>query len=400
MKEIKVEILSWRPPRFSDFTLTRPFDDFQRALASLGIDAVHYARIDEEQGLEEAVQAAIGKASIVCVVMEEGDRWQDRLDPLRKMMAKVSRKRLTLTGKSGVGLLPGGTEVLIDPHGETPLFLLPFSLPDSSTPTLLIITPGGEAVLKHLLKEIEKSILKLFNSRTRGQWVRMCGVEEEAIRKWKDEAALEAVEVKFFPAPAGVDLLVRSRQETSLKTVIETIQERWGTFCYSWEGEALEEVVGRLLLQHKKWLAIAESCTGGRISARITRIPGSSRYFDAACVTYSYPSKERLVGVPKELLQEKGAVSAEVAAAMAEGICQREGVDLGLSVTGIAGPDGGTVEKPVGLVYIALSDRQETIPERFLFQGDREEIQAQAAQMALEKVRRNLLRNKRLKTEE
>lgn len=401
MKEIKVEILSWRPPRFSDFTLTRPFDDFQRALASLGIDAVHYARINEEQGLEEAVQAAIGKASIVCVVMEEGDRWQDRLDPLRKMMAKVSRKRLTLTGKSGIGLLPGGTEVLIDPHGETPLFLLPFSLPDSSTPTLLIITPGGEAVLKRLPKEIEKSILKLFNSRTRGHWVRMCGVEEETIRKWRDQAALEAeVEVKFFPAPAGVDLLVRSRQETSLKTVIEAIQERWGTFCYSWEGEAMEEVVGRLLLQHKKWLAIAESCTGGRISARITRIPGSSRYFDAACVTYSYPSKERLVGVPKETLEAKGAVSAEVAAAMAEGIRQREGVDLGLSVTGIAGPDGGTVEKPVGLVYIALSDRQETIPERFLFQGDREEIQAQAAQMALEKVRRNLLRNERLKTQE
>jgi nicotinamide-nucleotide amidase len=167
-----------------------------------------------------------------------------------------------------------------------------------------------------------------------------------------------------------------------------------GTFIYGGEGETLEEVIGRLLLQQKKWLAIAESCTGGRIAARITCVPGSSRYFDSACVTYSNRSKEDLLGVPKDLLQKKGAVSAEVAVAMAEGIRKTAGVDLGLSVTGIAGPDGGTPQKPVGLVYIALSDGRETIPERFQFHGDRETIQAEAAQMALEKVRQYLvLRN-------
>jgi len=159
------------------------------------------------------------------------------------------------------------------------------------------------------------------------------------------------------------------------------------------EEETLEEVVGRLLLEQRKWLAIAESCTGGRISARITRIPGSSRYFDSACITYSNRSKERLLGVPNALLIEKGAVSPEVAAAMAEGIRKKAGVDLGLSVTGIAGPGGGTPQKPAGLVFIALSDGEETIPERFQFHGDRETIQAEAAQTALEKVRRFLLRN-------
>ncbi|MDC4224451.1 MAG: CinA family protein [Candidatus Manganitrophus sp.] len=167
----------------------------------------------------------------------------------------------------------------------------------------------------------------------------------------------------------------------------------------------MEEIVGKLLLQQKKWLAIAESCTGGRIAARMTRIPGSSRYFDSACVTYSNRSKEWLLGVPKRPSgREKGAVSAEVAAAMAEGIRKKAGVDLGLSVTGIAGPDGGSPQKPVGLVYIALSDGRETIPERFEFHGDRETIQAEAAQTALEQVKRYLLRgadfglrNKKLK---
>jgi nicotinamide-nucleotide amidase len=188
---------------------------------------------------------------------------------------------------------------------------------------------------------------------------------------------------------------------------MDMTEEKGKRFIHSGKEETLEEVVGKLLLQQKKWLAIAESCTGGRIAARITRVPGSSRYFDSACVTYSNRSKEDLLGVPKALLMEKGAVSAEVAAAMAEGIRKKTGVDLGLSVTGIAGPDGGTPQKPVGLVYIALSDGDETIPERFQFHGDRETVQTEAAQMALERVREYLLRNadfglqsERLKTEE
>lgn len=176
---------------------------------------------------------------------------------------------------------------------------------------------------------------------------------------------------------------------------MEKIKENRGKLIDRKEEETLEEIVGRLLLEQKKWLAIAESCTGGRIAARITRIPGSSGYFDSACIAYSNRSKERLLGVPKTLLTEKGAVSAEAAAAMAEGIRKTAGVDLGLSVTGIAGPDGGSPQKPVGLVYIALSDGRETIPDRFQFHGDRETIQMEATQTALEKVKRYLLRNEK-----
>jgi len=161
------------------------------------------------------------------------------------------------------------------------------------------------------------------------------------------------------------------------------------------EGEALEVTVGRLLLEQGKYLSVAESCTGGRISARLTRVPGSSRYFESACITYSNRSKERLLSVPAALLKEKGAVSPEVAVAMAEGIRRKEGVALGLAVTGIAGPDGGSIEKPVGLVYIALADPERSEASRFRFEGEREAIQAEAAQTALEMLRRYLVAEKK-----
>ena len=160
------------------------------------------------------------------------------------------------------------------------------------------------------------------------------------------------------------------------------------------EGETVEVAVGKLLLMRGKRLAVAESCTGGRIAARLTRVSGSSRYFESACVTYSNRSKERLLSVPRALLNEKGAVSPEVALAMADGIRRKEEVALGLAVTGIAGPDGGSDQKPVGLVYIALSDSDHSDAARFLFEGDREEIQSQAAEMALETVRRYLVAEK------
>jgi nicotinamide-nucleotide amidase len=161
------------------------------------------------------------------------------------------------------------------------------------------------------------------------------------------------------------------------------------------EEESLEEVVGRLLLQQGKSISVAESCTGGRIAVRLTRIPGSSRYFESACITYSNRSKERLLSVPASLLKEKGAVSPEVAVAMAEGIRRKEGVALGLAVTGIAGPGGGSDGKPVGLVYIALSDPDRSEASRFRFEGERESIQAQAAQTALEMLRDYLIAEKK-----
>ena len=153
----------------------------------------------------------------------------------------------------------------------------------------------------------------------------------------------------------------------------------------------MEEVVGLRLAVTGFTLATAESCTGGLVAHRLTEVPGSSTYFMEGVVTYSNESKTRLLGVPPELIATRGAVSAEVAEAMAAGVKERAGTDFGLAVTGVAGPGGGSEEKPVGLVYIALADDAHTEHRRLMLPGDRHLIRWRASQAALDLLRRRLI---------
>ena len=145
----------------------------------------------------------------------------------------------------------------------------------------------------------------------------------------------------------------------------------------------LEEKLGLVLKEKGMRIAVAESCTGGLIGSRITDIPGSSDYFEAGLVTYSNSAKERFLSVPHEVIATKGAVSPEVAEAMARGARAATGADIGVAVTGIAGPGGGSPEKPVGLVYIGLAFAEKTISRRHFFQGDRTAIRRQTSEEAL-----------------
>jgi nicotinamide-nucleotide amidase len=145
----------------------------------------------------------------------------------------------------------------------------------------------------------------------------------------------------------------------------------------------LEEKIGRILKQRIKKIAVAESCTGGLIAHRITNRSGASDYFEGGLVTYSNKAKTEFLGVPGDIISTKGAVSDEVARLMAEGVRRVMGVDAGLAVTGIAGPGGGTPEKPVGTVFIALSVPEGTFTRKFVFKGGREEIKLQTADEAL-----------------
>jgi nicotinamide-nucleotide amidase len=170
-----------------------------------------------------------------------------------------------------------------------------------------------------------------------------------------------------------------------------SIRDTLGYHIFSENGERLEEVVGRLLSQTNRTISIAESCTGGLITHRMTEVAGSSRYFERGYVTYSNESKVELLGVPEKLIAEAGAVSEDVALAMARGVRQASGTDLGLAVTGIAGPGGGTSEKPVGLVYAALSDGQTDEAHRYMLPGNRSHVKTWTAQLALNLLRLRLL---------
>jgi PncC family amidohydrolase len=144
-----------------------------------------------------------------------------------------------------------------------------------------------------------------------------------------------------------------------------------------------EERLNTLLLQRRMRIALAESCTGGLISARITDVAGASDYFEAGLITYSNRAKERFLSVPHDLLVTKGSVSAEVAGRMAEGVRAVTGADIGLSVTGIAGPGGGSAEKPVGTVYMGLAAEGKTLVRQHHFSGDRAAVRGQTSDAAL-----------------
>jgi nicotinamide-nucleotide amidase len=178
--------------------------------------------------------------------------------------------------------------------------------------------------------------------------------------------------------------------EAKLLPALDATRQRLGRFVYSEGDVTMAERVAALLRDSKQTLAIAESCTGGMIAQTITAIPGSSLFFLEAAVTYSNSAKQQRLGVPAETLAEYGAVSSETAAAMSTGIRVSAASDIGLAVTGIAGPEGGTDEKPVGTVYISLSTSEGCLTKCHKFGGDREDVRTATTWMALDLLRRHL----------
>jgi nicotinamide-nucleotide amidase len=196
--------------------------------------------------------------------------------------------------------------------------------------------------------------------------------------------------------PGAIEVHLRARAasteeaDAALLELGDKIELALGDHVFSTQGESLEEVVGMYLVMRQKTVAVAESCTGGLVAERLTRTPGSSKFFLGGAVCYSNELKGALAGVPPALIEAQGAVSKPVAQALAEGIRARSGASIGVGITGIAGPGGGTVEKPVGLVFIALADERGTQVREFHFPGSRDRVRLWASQMALEMIRRRI----------
>ena len=200
----------------------------------------------------------------------------------------------------------------------------------------------------------------------------------------------------ILAAPGSIEVHLQARAasdqeaEALLAELGDKIELALADHVYSTKGETLEEIVGMYLMMRQKTLAVAESCTGGLLAERLTRVPGSSGYFLGGAVCYTNEMKTRWAGVPAELIKAHGAVSKPVAQALAEGIRTRTGATIGVGITGIAGPSGGSAEKPVGLVFVGLADERGTEVREFRFPGSRERIRQWATQIALEMVRRRI----------
>ncbi len=266
---------------------------------------------------------------------------------------------------------------------------------------ILILLPGVPAELRALFEEQVKPRLARLGIRQRlyTRELRVSGLFESDVEQRVSPlyAQYPEVDTTILAAPTGIQLHPRiwsddpEKAEVLLDEITRGMAIALGEHLISTRGVPLEEIVARTLIENRATVAVAESCTGGLLAERLTSIPGSSAYFLGGVVCYSNELKTNLVGVPPELIESKGAVSPEVALALADGIRRRTGATLGIGTTGIAGPGGGTPEKPVGLVYLAIADERGARERRLQLPGDRERIRLFAAQSALDSVRRQFL---------
>ncbi len=303
-----------------------------------------------------------------------------------RVMPEINRRQ---------AMVPEGATVIPNPRGSAPGLWI------EARGHIVILLPGVPSELRAMFdQEIRPRLTRLgHDERLFTRDLRITGLPESEVEQRVSPlyALYPDTETTILASPPGIQLHPRvwSHDPAKANQILDEMVKRMalalGEHLYSTEGEAIEEVVARVLTENRATIAVAESCTGGLLAERLTNIPGSSVYFLGGVVCYSNELKSALVDVPAELIEAKGAVSPEVALALAEGIRKRTGATIGVGVTGIAGPGGGTPEKPVGLVHIGIADERGPRERRFQFPGDRERIRMHASQTALDSVRRCFL---------
>jgi len=300
-------------------------------------------------------------------------------------------------------LVPSKCTVLQNRVGTAPGML--FEESPSGIKKYFVVMPGVPFEMKSILDEELIPYLRKENFGTivRHRTLKTTGISESALAA--EIGSIEEIigtdgttTLAFLPNPMGTKLRITVREKNAavadakLKSAEGKITAVAQKYIYSIDEKDLEDVVGGMLAERKLTVAIAESCTGGMIANRITNVSGSSAYFNRAFVTYSDKSKMELLSVPEELIRTHGAVSREVAEAMAAGARTNAGVDIALSTTGIAGPTGGTAEKPVGLVWIGYADANGAMALKFNLGEHRLRFKDRASQAALELLRRKLMK--------
>jgi nicotinamide-nucleotide amidase len=344
---------------------------------------------------DDVTREAVARVMNVPLDLDEGivERIRGRFASRGLKMADNNRRQ---------AMVPRGATALENPNGSAPglwiergktaIVLLP-GPPREMTPMLDVVVrdrlapaAGGAGLFRRVLKitgrpesEVDALVQPIYS-------------------KWTSDRIPIATTILAVLGQIELHLTAsapdREHGEAALDAAVGELQQVLGPSLFSSDGRPLEAVVGELLRGRKLTVAVAESCTGGLLASRLTDVPGSSDYFERAVVCYSNRAKTELAGVPDELIRAHGAVSEAVAISMARGIAWRAGVDVGIGVTGIAGPGGGTPEKPVGTVAVAVSiggDAGELKARTLLLFGGREMVKFQAAQAAMNVLRLMLM---------
>jgi nicotinamide-nucleotide amidase len=400
------------------FTIDSNAAEIARALASVGARVVRRTTVgDDAAAITAAVRDALRRTGFVVATGGLGPTRDDitkravadlfgaplvtdeaYLDQLRERFQRMGRGPMPEANRTQAEV-PRGAVVLPNRWGTAPGLWL------EGATGVVVLLPGVPREMRGLLEQdvvprIQDRVTRLggVSTVTLSRTLRTTGVAESALadRIGPLEDRLAPATLAYLPGVDGVDLrltawsLKRSDAERVLRDAAEIVRPTLGAHCYGEDSCDLAAVVLERLEQRGATLAVAESCTGGLLGERITAVPGASRTFVGGVVAYANGAKTSELGVPDALIQAHGAVSEPVVRAMAEAAARRFGATAGLAVTGIAGPGGGTPEKPVGTVWLAavLNGRCESALRRF--GGDREDVRRRSAQGALDLLRRML----------
>jgi nicotinamide-nucleotide amidase len=384
-----------------------------RQLNQLGIAVTRKTIVgDERERLRDAFRDALGRVELVIstgglgptlddLTREAVSDFLDRKlllneEILRHIEGRFRRLGRTMSeNNKRQALVPEGATVLENSVGTAPGLWI------EADGHFVVLLPGPPAELRAIFtQQVEPRLERLAGgTRLFAREMRVAGLPESEVdhRAAPIYSAYTGVETTILAAPGEIQIHLRcwsgdaTAAEATLQEMVERLTLALGESVFTTAGESIEQAVGRELTRHQATIAAAESCTGGLLAERLTRVPGSSAYFLGGVVCYSNDLKTAWVDVPPELIESQGAVSAAVAQTLAAGIRRRTGATLGVGITGIAGPAGGTPEKPVGLVHIALADAVNGTERTAQLTGDRERIRWQASQLALDMVRRYLL---------
>jgi competence/damage-inducible protein CinA-like protein len=408
---MQIEIVTIGYEVLSGRTVDTNFSWLARALEEASVQVAWHTSVgDDPQAIGAALRRGLERADAVVMTGGLGPTPDDltrkavasalrrplRLDEgvLESIRARARRVGRDLPASVETqALLPLGAQAWANPVGSAPGLLI---LQDEKP---VILLPGVPQEMEALatqfvvpyLRERSGSVVEAFTLRTAGVYESML---HEAIGTLP--AGWPGANLAYLPSSFGVDLRVTvagadaDRVRASAEKARHELGERVAPVVYAEGVEAMEEVVGRLLVEKGLRLATAESCTGGLLAKRITDVPGASRYFERGVVVYANQAKIDALGVRAADLEAHGAVSAPVAEQLARGARREAKADLGVGITGVAGPEGGTSEKPVGTVFIAISSEKGEAVRRYRFMGSRSLVRERSVQTALDLVRRHL----------
>ncbi len=384
-----------------------------KELASIGIEVYRQETIgDNESRLLEVLEESFKRCDIVITTGGLGptsddltketackffnmnlELHEESLDELKKYFNRLGREISESNYKQVY--FPKEAKVLPNPNGTAPGAIL------EKNGKIIVILPGPPREMKPMyLNYVKPYLIPKGDGMIFSKVVRTLGIGESLAAEKLKDIIEEGKNPTVAPYAKEDDVIFRitakSKSEEEALKLIEPIQRKieniLGEDVYgSGEDITIEEVLANLLLKYKLTISSAESCTGGMIASRLISIPGISEVFLEGAVTYSNEAKVRTLGVKEDTLKKYGAVSEETAREMAEGIAKITGSDISVVTTGIAGPDGGTYEKPVGLVYIGVYYKGEVEVYRNVFNGDRNKVRNKSTVLALDKVRRKIL---------